>query len=148
MRGNAGYIGHREAGSVIVPGRRRLENRGYDSAGIATVWRASLDVRKTTGKIADLGGLQARHRRHSGVSRPLDHCHSPEKGPQVSLRRPPRATFPVEGTELKAVEPTEEELRAADCVLILTDHPEFDYGAVARHGRLIVDTRPGHCGQA
>jgi hypothetical protein len=26
-------------------------------------------------------------------------------------------------------------------VLVLTDHPEVDYGAVARHGRLVVDTR-------
>jgi UDP-N-acetyl-D-glucosamine dehydrogenase len=47
----------------------------------------------------------------------------------------------VDGTQLKAVDVTEEELRGANCVLILTDHPEFDYGAVARYGRLIVDTR-------
>jgi len=49
--------------------------------------------------------------------------------------------FTVDGTELKAVEPTAKELRTAHCVLILADHREFDYGAVARHGRLIVDTR-------
>ena len=44
-----------------------------------------------------------------------------------------------------------EELRGADCVLILADHPEFDYGMVARKGRLIVDTRntvPGTTGSA
>ena len=63
------------------------------------------------------------------------------KGAQVSYADPHVPTFPVDGTDLKAVEPTEEELRRADCVLILTDHPEFDYGAVARRGRLIVDTR-------
>ena len=50
-------------------------------------------------------------------------------------------TFRVDGTELKAVEPTQEELRAADCVLILADHAEFDYPAIAREGRLVVDTR-------
>ena len=52
-----------------------------------------------------------------------------------------RTTAPVDGTDLKAVEPTEEELRAADCVLILADHDEFDYEAIAREGRLVVDTR-------
>ena len=63
------------------------------------------------------------------------------KGAQVSYADPYVPTFPVDGIELKAVEPTEEELRGADCVLILADHPEFDYGTIARAGDLIVDTR-------
>jgi UDP-N-acetyl-D-glucosamine dehydrogenase len=63
------------------------------------------------------------------------------KGALVSYADPRVPTFAVDGTELKAVEACEEQLRGADCVLILTDHPEFDYGAVARQGRLIVDTR-------
>ena len=50
-------------------------------------------------------------------------------------------TLAVAGTALKAIEPTEDALRGADCVLIVTDHPEFDYGAVARHARIVVDTR-------
>ena len=54
MCGIVGYVGHRDAVSFILPGLRRLEYRGYDSAGIATVSRASLAVRKTTGRIADL----------------------------------------------------------------------------------------------
>jgi len=63
------------------------------------------------------------------------------KGAQVSYADPHVPTYPVDGTELKAVEAGEEELRGADCVLILADHPEFDYQMVAREGRLIVDTR-------
>ncbi len=63
------------------------------------------------------------------------------KGAQVAYADPHVASFQVDGVELKAVELTEEELRASDCVLILTDHPEFDYDAVVRHTRLIVDTR-------
>jgi UDP-N-acetyl-D-glucosamine dehydrogenase len=43
--------------------------------------------------------------------------------------------------DLKAVEPTEETLREADCVVIVTDHPEFDYAGIARHARRVVDTR-------
>src|SRR5213083_192713 len=55
MCGIVGYVGHRDALSFILPGLRRLEYRGYDSVGIATLSRRmSLDVRKTTGRIADL----------------------------------------------------------------------------------------------
>src|SRR5713226_8471887 len=59
MCGIVGYVGYQDAISFILPGLRRLEYRGYDSAGIATVSRMSLDVRKTTGKIADLEALLA-----------------------------------------------------------------------------------------
>ena len=59
MCGIVGYVGHRDAVSFILPGLRRLEYRGYDSAGIATVSRMALDVRKTAGKIADLETLLA-----------------------------------------------------------------------------------------
>src|SRR2546427_660467 len=63
------------------------------------------------------------------------------KGAHVSYADPHVPTFMADGTELKAVEPTAKELRTAHCVLILADHREFDYGAVARHRRLIVVTR-------
>ena len=59
MCGIVGYVGHRDAVSFILPGLRRLEYRGYDSAGIATVSKMALDVRKTAGKIADLETLLA-----------------------------------------------------------------------------------------
>src|SRR5439155_9471377 len=62
MCGIVGYVGHRDALSFILPGLRRLEYRGYDSAGIATVSRTSLDVRKATGRIADLEALLAADR--------------------------------------------------------------------------------------
>src|SRR5207247_6934085 len=59
MCGVVRCVGHRDAVSFILPGLRRLEYRGYDSAGIATVSGMALDVRKTTGKIADLETLLA-----------------------------------------------------------------------------------------
>src|SRR5438445_1809172 len=62
MCGIVGYVGQQDAVSFILPGLRRLEYRGYDSAGIATVSGQSLDIRKTTGKIADLEALIASDR--------------------------------------------------------------------------------------
>ena len=59
MCGIVGYVGQQDAMSFILPGLRRLEYRGYDSAGIATVSDGSLNVRKTTGTIADLEALLA-----------------------------------------------------------------------------------------
>lgn len=43
--------------------------------------------------------------------------------------------------DLDAVEPDAETLAAADAVVLLTDHDEFDYDAILRHAPLIIDTR-------
>jgi len=82
MCGIVGYVGHRDAMSVILPGLRRLEYRGYDSAGIVTAAGGRLDVRKKTGKIAALemavatdpprGTLGIGHTRWATHGRPSD----------------------------------------------------------------------------
>ncbi|MFQ5405606.1 MAG: glutamine--fructose-6-phosphate transaminase (isomerizing) [Candidatus Micrarchaeia archaeon] len=51
MCGIVGYIGGRKAASVALESLRKLEYRGYDSAGFATVYRGSLSVKKAVGKI-------------------------------------------------------------------------------------------------
>ena len=53
MCGIVAYVGHRPAHSVIIKGLKRLEYRGYDSAGIA-VMNGALSVFKKKGKVADL----------------------------------------------------------------------------------------------
>jgi glucosamine--fructose-6-phosphate aminotransferase (isomerizing) len=54
MCGIVGYVGPRDAQPLILEGLRRLEYRGYDSAGIATIHEGALDIRKAAGKIAQL----------------------------------------------------------------------------------------------
>ncbi|NJE04614.1 glutamine--fructose-6-phosphate transaminase (isomerizing) [Thermococcus sp. M36] len=56
MCGIIGYIGDRNACEVIVKGLKRLEYRGYDSAGIVTENRGSLFVKKGAGRIDELTG--------------------------------------------------------------------------------------------
>ena len=52
--GIVGYVGHRAAQDVVVEGLRRLEYRGYDSAGIALVADGALAADKRAGKLANL----------------------------------------------------------------------------------------------
>ena len=55
MCGIVGYLGKRSAYPVLIKGLKRLEYRGYDSAGVALITdRGDLQVYKTKGKVADL----------------------------------------------------------------------------------------------
>lgn len=60
MCGIVGYIGARQATDVLLEGLRRLEYRGYDSAGAATIDGTGLRAVKTVGKVALLSDAVAR----------------------------------------------------------------------------------------
>ena len=57
MCGIVGCIGNRSVTPIIVESLKRLEYRGYDSAGIATLNGAEIDITKTEGKISDLENI-------------------------------------------------------------------------------------------
>src|SRR2546428_3035592 len=54
MCGIVGYIGHKKVSSVLLDGLRRLEYRGYDSAGIAVINGGKVQVVRSAGKLRDL----------------------------------------------------------------------------------------------
>src|SRR4051812_43054224 len=59
MCGIVGYVGRSEAAPILLDGLRRLEYRGYDSAGVAIVDGNKVETRKCAGRIAELGKLMA-----------------------------------------------------------------------------------------
>ncbi|RUL87736.1 glutamine--fructose-6-phosphate transaminase (isomerizing) [Tautonia sociabilis] len=59
MCGIIGYVGPRDAGPLLLAGLRRLEYRGYDSAGIATLNDGRLVLRKRAGRVRELESLLA-----------------------------------------------------------------------------------------
>ncbi len=61
MCGIIGYVGEREAEPVLLQGLRRMEYRGYDSAGIATLTGSHLHLRKRAGRVAELASYLESH---------------------------------------------------------------------------------------
>jgi len=57
MCGIVGYIGNKRACSVLIEGLKRLEYRGYDSAGVCVFSGEALHIRKATGRVAEVEAL-------------------------------------------------------------------------------------------
>ena len=69
MCGIVGYVGPRNAAQVIMDGLRRLEYRGYDSAGIAVIEDGGIAIRRDVGKLSNLSQrlAEAPIQGHTGV---------------------------------------------------------------------------------
>ena len=57
MCGIVGYVGSREASDVLIAALKRLEYRGYDSAGVAALDGRGIEVRRCVGKLGNLERL-------------------------------------------------------------------------------------------
>ena len=57
MCGIVGYIGNEQAADIVLKSLQRLEYRGYDSAGIATVSDGELHLIRSVGKLNNLAAL-------------------------------------------------------------------------------------------
>jgi glucosamine--fructose-6-phosphate aminotransferase (isomerizing) len=67
MCGIVGYIGPRDATPIILNGLKRLEYRGYDSAGLAVLQEGQIEVRRDAGKLARLASLIAESPVHGHI---------------------------------------------------------------------------------
>ena len=69
-----------------------------------------------------------------------------EKGADVVYNDPYVPEIPLDGEALRSVDLTEEALRWSDCVVVVTDHSDYDWEWVLKHARLVVDTRNATAG--
>lgn len=64
-----------------------------------------------------------------------------EKGAQVTYHDPHVPSFRYEGMEMVSVDDLEAALASADCVVVATDHDDYDWSLVKTRARLVIDTR-------
>jgi UDP-N-acetyl-D-glucosamine dehydrogenase len=64
-----------------------------------------------------------------------------QQGAHVEFHDPHVASYLEDGKTVHSVPLTPEALKAADCVMVVTDHTAVDYRMVRKHARLVVDTR-------
>jgi glucosamine--fructose-6-phosphate aminotransferase (isomerizing) len=95
MCGIVGYIGPRETTKVLIEGLKRLEYRGYDSAGIAVFQKGKIEIRRKVGKLKNLeelieketfdGKVGIGHTRWATHGRPSDENAHPHKAGKVTV---------------------------------------------------------------
>ena len=95
MCGIVGYVGDKESAPILVSGLKKLEYRGYDSAGVAVVNRNQLNVVRATGKLKNLenrvsqevprGNIGIGHTRWATHGRPSDENAHPHTYKSVAV---------------------------------------------------------------
>jgi glucosamine--fructose-6-phosphate aminotransferase (isomerizing) len=95
MCGIVGYVGPRKTTKVLLDGLKRLEYRGYDSAGIAVFHEGRIEIRRKVGKLTKLeeviekeafdGRLGIGHTRWATHGRPSDENAHPHKAGKVAV---------------------------------------------------------------
>jgi len=95
MCGIIGYVGPKETAEVLIEGLKRLEYRGYDSAGIAVFHQGQIEIRRKKGKLTHLkelieqesfdGRAGIGHTRWATHGRPSDENAHPHKAGRVAV---------------------------------------------------------------
>src|ERR1051325_10952575 len=93
MCGIVGYVGQRNATQILTQGLRRLEYRGYDSAGVAVLQHGTIEVRRCVGKLDNLenllssapvsGTIGIGHTRWATHGRPSDQNAHPHRAGRI-----------------------------------------------------------------
>jgi len=115
MCGIVGYVGTQEAAPLLLDGLKRLEYRGYDSAGIATLCNGHFTIQRSAGKLSTLieklagsrapGFVGIAHTRWATHGRPTEqnaHPHTDCKGQVVVVHNGIFENFAERKTELAA----------------------------------------------
>jgi len=90
MCGIVGYIGPKNASQIIIKGLKRLEYRGYDSAGIATIENHKLEIYKKKGKVSELEEFVKKNKLSSNVG--IGHTRWATHGPPNDVNAHPHSS--------------------------------------------------------
>ena len=116
MCGIVGYVGSQEAAPLLLNGLKRLEYRGYDSAGIATLCNGHFTIHRSAGKLSTLleklasssspGSVGIAHTRWATHGRPTEenaHPHTDCKGQVVAVHNGIFENFAERKAELESL---------------------------------------------
>ncbi len=140
MCGIVGVLGNHEVAPLLVEALKRLEYRGYDSAGIATVSKGRLDRRRAVGKLANLSDLLV-HDPLEGKSG-IGHTRWATHGAATTLNAHPHRSGPVAVVHNGIIE-NFRELRAELGAAGLAFESETDTETVALLTRHYMDQGAG-----
>ena len=136
MCGIVGVLGRHEAAPLLVEALKRLEYRGYDSAGIATVNHGALDRRRAVGKLVNLSDLLV-HNPLAGKSG-IGHTRWATHGAATTQNAHPHASGPVAVVHNGIIE-NFRDLRAELTAQGLAFDSETDTETVAHLTRFYMD---------
>jgi UDP-N-acetyl-D-glucosamine dehydrogenase len=109
---------------VDVLNERRMSLKGSKILALGVAYKRNSNDMRESPAIEVLNGL-----RHKGAS--------------VCYSDPYITSIDIEGEALKSLYLTAEIVESMDCVVLLTDHSEFDYAMISTHSHLILDSRNG-----
>jgi glutamine---fructose-6-phosphate transaminase (isomerizing) len=136
MCGIVGVLGNHEVAPILVEALKRLEYRGYDSAGIATVNKGRLDRRRAVGKLVNLSDLLV-HEPLAGKAG-IGHTRWATHGAATTTNAHPHRSGPVAVVHNGIIE-NFRELRAELAVAGLTQESETDTETVVMLTRHHMD---------